>query len=82
MVCPTFVNTTTDKWDEQTILTCLGEVERNSSHPMGKALVALCDEKSSKGIAPKEVKEIPVKGMKALFAADAMPPPHEKAGRQ
>lgn len=62
----------TDKWGEETLLACLGEMERSSSHPIGKALVAFCEEKGLKGLAPRQVEEIPGKGMKASFSGDTV----------
>ncbi|KAK6357686.1 hypothetical protein TWF718_001994 [Orbilia javanica] len=56
-----------EQWDQKTILTHLAEIERNSSHPLGKAIVAFCEEKAPRGTAPEEVQEIPGKGMRASF---------------
>lgn len=64
-----FTNASVEKWGEENLLASLGEIERNSSHPIGKAFVAFCDEKGLKGYIPIEVQEIPGKGMSATFSA-------------
>lgn len=65
-----FIKEITDKWGEDNLLASLGEIERNSSHPIGKALVSFCEERGLKGVTPQEVQEIPGKGMRATFAAN------------
>uniref|UniRef100_A0A0B7KMP0 HMA domain-containing protein n=1 Tax=Bionectria ochroleuca TaxID=29856 RepID=A0A0B7KMP0_BIOOC len=55
------------RWGEDALLAYVGEVERNSSHPLGKALVDFCEEKGVKGSPPQQVDEMPGKGMKATF---------------
>ncbi|KHN95698.1 ATPase, P-type, heavy metal translocating [Metarhizium album ARSEF 1941] len=63
-------------WRGDKLLASLGETERNSSHPIGKAFVSYCDERDLHGPAPKEVQELPGKGMRALVSSDddASPP--------
>ncbi|VUC31569.1 unnamed protein product [Clonostachys rosea] len=56
-----------ERWGEDALMAYVGEVERNSSHPLGKALVAFCEEKGLKGSPPQQVEEMPGKGMKANF---------------
>ncbi|KAG9254389.1 E1-E2 ATPase-domain-containing protein [Emericellopsis atlantica] len=51
-------------------LSRVGQVERNSSHPIAKALVAWCEKRGSGGATPREVQEIPGKGMMAVFSPD------------
>ncbi|KAK7224975.1 hypothetical protein V2G26_012978 [Clonostachys chloroleuca] len=56
-----------ERWGEDALLAYVGEVERNSSHPLGKALVDFCEERGVKGSPPQQVDEMPGKGMKATF---------------
>lgn len=64
-------------WDEQAILNVLGELEGNSSHPIGKAIVAFCKSKSAMGAKAKHIEEIAGKGMKGSFSVEALPQPVE-----
>ncbi|KAI8680375.1 hypothetical protein NCS57_00318000 [Fusarium keratoplasticum] len=59
-------------WDEQAILNALGELEGNSSHPIGKAIVAFCKSKSAMGANANHIEEIPGKGMKGSFSIEAL----------
>ena len=71
------VKESTERWGEETLLANLGEMERNSSHPIGKALVSFCEERGLNGVAPQEVLEIPGKGMRATFAPTGTSPAME-----
>lgn len=59
-------------WDEQTTLNVLGELEGNSSHPIGKAIVAFCMSKNALGVKAKHIEEIPGKGMKGSFIVETL----------
>lgn len=65
-----FIKSSMDKWGEESLLACLGEMERNSSHPIGKAIVSFCEASGLKSVTPQEVQEIPGKGMRATFVAN------------
>ncbi|KAI8648031.1 hypothetical protein NCS55_01501200 [Fusarium keratoplasticum] len=64
-------------WDEQMILDILGELEGNSSHPIGKATVAFCKSRGAMGAKAKHVEEIPGKGMKGSFNVESLSHPVE-----
>ncbi|EWY79724.1 hypothetical protein FOYG_17119 [Fusarium oxysporum NRRL 32931] len=64
-------------WDEQTTLNVLGELEGNSSHPIGKAIVGFCKSKSTMGAKAKHIEEIAGKGMKGSFNVEALSHPVE-----
>jgi P-type Cu+ transporter len=55
-------------WTENTILSCLGGLEGNSSHPIAKAVVTFCSSKTSTNSKPEKVKEIPGKGIRGSLA--------------
>ncbi|KAM0322268.1 hypothetical protein ACHAQA_009557 [Verticillium albo-atrum] len=56
-------------WSEEVILSFLGELEGNSSHPIAKAVVTFCASKASTKYRAEQVKEIPGKGIRGLFKA-------------
>ncbi|KEY70044.1 hypothetical protein S7711_09870 [Stachybotrys chartarum IBT 7711] len=63
--------------DEQIILDILGELEGNSSHPIGKAIVAFCKSRDAAGANAKHVEEIAGKGMKGSFNVKSLSHPVE-----
>ncbi|TKA80279.1 hypothetical protein B0A55_03043 [Friedmanniomyces simplex] len=54
-------------WDEQAILGVLRALEQGSSHPIGKAIVGLCQSMDVPDLKAKLVEEIAGKGMKGTF---------------
>ncbi|KAI8648531.1 hypothetical protein NCS55_01491800 [Fusarium keratoplasticum] len=64
-------------WDEQVILDILGELEGNSSHPIGKAVVAFCRSRDATGAKAKHVEEIAGKGMMGSFNVESLSHPVE-----
>ncbi|KAI1139716.1 heavy metal translocatin [Hypoxylon sp. FL0543] len=56
-----------DDWSESQVLDCLQEIESNSSHPIARAIVSFCQDRSVKGIKALSIEEVPGKGMKASF---------------
>ncbi|KAK5112752.1 hypothetical protein LTR62_003850 [Meristemomyces frigidus] len=54
-------------WEAQKVLTLLGRLEQDSSHPIGKAIVDFCESNIESGLAAKHVEEIAGKGMKGSF---------------
>ncbi|KAM0080892.1 hypothetical protein ACKRZS_006943 [Fusarium odoratissimum] len=55
-------------WDRQTVFSCLGELESNSSHPIAKAIVMFCKSQEKAPVKIRKIEEIPGKGMKGSFA--------------
>lgn len=65
------------RWPEQTVLAVLGELERNSSHPVGKAVVAFCEPRHTTGLNTDYVERFPGKGMKGSINVEALAYPVE-----
>ncbi|KAH8588246.1 hypothetical protein B0O99DRAFT_639560 [Bisporella sp. PMI_857] len=63
--------------DEQTILNVLEELEGNSSHPIGKAILGFCKSKNSTGAKATHIEEIAGKGMKGSFSVKTLSHPVE-----
>ncbi|OIW24986.1 heavy metal translocatin [Coniochaeta ligniaria NRRL 30616] len=63
--------------DEQTTINILGELEGNSSHPIGNAIVGFCKSRDARGAKSMHIEEIPGKGMKGSFTVEALPYPVE-----
>ncbi|KAH6962127.1 E1-E2 ATPase-domain-containing protein [Ilyonectria sp. MPI-CAGE-AT-0026] len=59
-------------WDERMTLDVLGELEGNSSHPIGKAVVSFCQSESAMGAQAQQIEEIAGKGMKGSFTIKAL----------
>jgi cation transport ATPase len=65
-------------WDQQTLLNIVGELEGNSSHPIGKAVVAFCKaNNAATGANAQLVEERAGKGMKGSFTVENFPYPVE-----
>ncbi|KAJ9129873.1 Heavy metal translocatin [Pleurostoma richardsiae] len=59
-------------WEEQTILNGLRELEGNSSHPLGRAIVGFCKSRNATGAKARHMEEIAGKGMKGSFDAETL----------
>ncbi|EWZ77847.1 hypothetical protein FOWG_17775 [Fusarium oxysporum f. sp. lycopersici MN25] len=66
-----------ERWNPQTVLSCLGELESNSSHPIAKAIVMFCKSQDKAPVKTRKIEEIPGKGMKGSFAIPSSDHPVE-----
>lgn len=64
-------------WTEDAILSCLRELEGNSSHPIATAMVNFCDSRVSTSVKAEQVKEIPGKGIEGTFSVPSLDHPVE-----
>jgi heavy metal translocating P-type ATPase len=70
-------------WEHQTIVSVLGELEGNSSHPLGKAVAAFSKGRNATSSKAKAIEETPGKGMKGSFSVEGLAHPIEVlAGNQ
>lgn len=60
-------------WSETTVLSALKELEENSSHPIGKAIVDFCQSRETTSARADDIEEIAGKGMKGIFSVEALP---------
>ena len=72
-----FVEDARQEWEQVFLLNSLAEIERNSSHPIAKAIVAFCENQDLRGPKPAGIQEVPGKGMKATFPATETRPSFE-----
>lgn len=62
-----------DSWSETTILSVLKELEENSSHPIGKAIVDFCQSRETNVARADHIEEIAGKGMTGTFTVGTLP---------
>ncbi|RPA72721.1 heavy metal translocatin [Ascobolus immersus RN42] len=56
--------------DEQKILQVASKLEEVTAHPLGRAVVAFCEEKTTGTIQAVEVEEVPGRGLRGTFEDD------------
>ncbi|EON95801.1 putative copper resistance-associated p-type atpase protein [Phaeoacremonium minimum UCRPA7] len=66
-----------ESWEEQTIVNILRELEGNSSHPLGRAIVGFCESRNATGAKAGHMEEIAGKGMKGTFNVATLSHPIE-----